>query len=111
MSKPKTICEQCGKTFQMTYEAPSCSKLSNNWISIDTSPIKDGEYLIVAFDKDGDAYYGIADYFVDHDESISWSIDTVFIKQSDITHWMPLPSCPEIPDNSSEIPKSSQPRR
>ena len=126
-NKKNTICEQCGrksrliseeqacgKTFEMTYEREnaslslSCSKLSNKWTSIDTSPTADGEYLVVAFDSDGDACFEVADYFVDHDESISWSIDTVFIKQSDITHWMPLPSCPEIPDNCSEIPNGSK---
>ena len=108
MSVKKTICtmcgrkswliseeQACGKTFQMTYQAPSYSKISKDWTSVDAPPKKDGEYLIVAFDRDGDAFYGIADYFAGCDASISWSIDTVFIKQNNITHWMPLPEAPK----------------
>ena len=111
--KNNTICEQCGrksrliteeqacgKTFQMTYEAPSCSMLSNKWISVDEQK-PEHYYPVLVFNGD----WVDCAWWSDHKSS--WlSIYNNSTRYDEITHWMPLPSCPEI-HNSSEIPKGS----
>ena len=114
----KQICEQCGrksslisdeqafgKTFEMTYEREnaslslSCSKLSNNWISVDERYPKDAKYVLCSTPC---GYYEIG-VWTGH----QWLDTSRAIIDTHIMAWMTLPSCPKIPDNCSEIPNGS----
>ncbi len=111
-NEQRNICEQCGrksrliseeqacgKTFEMTYERKdasqslSCSKLSNKWISVDEQK-PEHYYPVLVFNGD----WIDSAWWSDHESS--WlSIYNNSTRYDEITHWMPLPSCPEIPDN------------
>ena len=114
--KNHTICEQCGrksrliteehahgKTFQMTYERKdaslslSCSKLSNNWISVDDRlPEKPDMYLVCGWCQESDVPMMTTAEFVSGCGRVNgWIPDNKWIVCTTVTHWMPLPEPPK----------------
>ena len=96
--KNHTIREQCGRN--MTYERKD-SALSLSWISVDEQK-PEHYYPVLVFNGD----WVDCAWWSDHKSS--WlSIYNNSTRYDEITHWMPLPSCPKIPDNCSGFPNGS----
>ena len=73
----------------------------NEWNFVDDGYPKDAKYVLCSTPS---GFYEIG-VWTGH----QWLDTSRTIIDHHITAWMPLPSCPEIPGNSSEIPNSSQP--
>ena len=85
--------------------------MANEWISVkDRLPEKDGKYLVVEYSKTfKKQYLNVSSFAVDlhkidkydfyHEKDRSgfygYSSEWGYFKESDITHWMPLPEPPQ----------------
>jgi len=113
MTHRKTICENCGresrliteeqacgKTFQMTYEAPSCSRLSNKnkWASV-SERLPSHHDPVLVYNKMWVEADGVDCAWWSANQS-EWvhPYDTEDMGEG-ITHWMPLPEPPKEVNN------------
>ncbi len=68
------------------FVAPTCSKLSNNWTSVDERLPNHQDDLLVLVDR----YMVVMNYYIEEKE---WSCSGNY--PTNITHWMELPEPPE----------------
>lgn len=84
---------KCGSTWIIV--CPQCHEYTQTWkwISVKDKLPCDPNEEVLAIDKYG--CIRISEYGQGSDGSINWWYDQNF-DWDEVTHWMPLPSCPEV---------------